>query len=101
MASGTHRILSKMLERLFAALVNGPSLNCRPHSSRQRVDWTLLAKFKDLSPEDAFRKLLGEDEQVKLIGRATPPPSRSRKAADDDDDDDDKISPQERAAKQA
>src|SRR3954470_7967636 len=95
-----NRILTKMLDRLFATLVNGPSLNCRPHSSRQRVDWTLLGKFKDLSPEDAFRKLLGEDEMGKLIGRATPPPSRWR-TADPDDEEDDKIAPQERAAKQA
>jgi len=68
-----NRVLTKMLDRLFATLVNGPSLNCRPHSSRQRVDWTLLGKFKDASPEEALRKLLGEDEQVKLIGRATMP----------------------------
>src|SRR6478609_8059583 len=31
------KVLAKMLDRLFAALANGPSLNCKPHSSRQRV----------------------------------------------------------------
>ena len=30
-----NKVLTKMLDRLFSALVNGPSLNCRPHSSRQ------------------------------------------------------------------
>ena len=60
-SAGSNRILSKMLERLFAALVNGPSLNCKPHSSRQRVDWTLLAKLKDVTPEEALRALLGPD----------------------------------------
>jgi hypothetical protein len=32
-------IVERMLERLFAALVNGPSLKARPHSSRQRIDF--------------------------------------------------------------
>jgi hypothetical protein len=68
-----NRILSKMLDRLFAALVNGPSLNCRPHSSRQRVDWTLVGKLKDGAPEEALRKVLGADEGVKLTGRVTAP----------------------------
>ncbi|MDB5323788.1 MAG: hypothetical protein JWN40_5419 [Phycisphaerales bacterium] len=99
MASGTNRILTKMLERLFAALVNGPSLNCRPHSSRQRVDWSQLSKFKDLAPEEAFRKLLGPDETAKFTGRLTAP----RRAADDDDDDrlDEQVSPEEKAARQS
>ena len=35
-----NRILEKMLDRLYASLIGGPSLNCRPHSSRQRVDVT-------------------------------------------------------------
>jgi hypothetical protein len=94
-AAEKNRILTKMLDRLFATLVNGPSLNCRPHSSRQRVDWTLLGKFKDASPEDALRKLLGEDEQVKLTGRVTVP-KRVRADADDE-----AISPADRAARQA
>src|SRR5687768_14328098 len=68
-----NRILDKMLERLFGALVNGPSLNCRPHSSRQRVDWVQLAKLKDLSPEDALRRILGADEEVKLSANVSTP----------------------------
>jgi hypothetical protein len=104
-----------MLERLFAALVNGPSLNCRPHSSRQRVDWTLVGKLKDGSPEDALRRLLGKDEEVKLTGRVTMP--RRMAEIDEDDAVDDtvaangdgagdaelksKLSPEERAARQA
>jgi len=97
MPQATNRILSKMLDRLFAALVNGPSLNCRPHSSRQRVDWTLLAKFKDLSPEDALRKLLGPDECARLTARVPQP----RRRADDDDREGDAITPEERVARQA
>ena len=77
-----NRILVKMLDRLFAGLVNRPSLNCRPHSSRQRVDWTLLAKFKDLSPEEAFRKLLSEEKSVKLVAKA-PFPKRLEERSDE------------------
>ena len=38
-------ILQKMLERLFASLVSGPGMNCRPHSSRQRVDVAQLGRL--------------------------------------------------------
>jgi hypothetical protein len=98
MPSVPNRILTKMLDRLFAALVNGPSLNCRPHSSRQRIDWTQLAKLKDLSPEEAFRKLLGPDQAIKLTGRVSAP----RRATNDDDDrPDEQITPEEKAARQS
>src|SRR3954451_4053386 len=94
MAVSTNRILDKMLERLFAALVNGPSLNCRPHSSRQRVDWVQLAELKDLSPEDALRRILGAEGEVKLGAKATAP---RRGPAENGDE----LSPEERAARQA
>ncbi len=60
-----NKILSKMLDRLLAGLVNGPGLNCRPHASRQRIDWVQLTKLGDISPEQALRDLLGKS------GRAT------------------------------
>ncbi len=71
-----NRILSKMLERLFATLVNGPSLNCRPHSSRQRVDLFSLSRLKDVSPEAALTGLLGEERKMKCAARAPAPPKR-------------------------
>ena len=46
--AGKNRILARMLDRLFASLVNGPSLNARPHASRQRVDLTHVARLGDL-----------------------------------------------------
>src|SRR5688500_4227259 len=70
-----NRVLETMLDRLFAALVNGPGLNCRPHNSRQRVDWTGFARLKDLAPDEALRRLLGPDAEVKLTAR-TPAPKR-------------------------
>jgi len=32
-----NKILARMLDRLFAAIVSGPSLNCRPHASRHTI----------------------------------------------------------------
>jgi len=37
MADGLRVILQKMLERLFASLLSGPGMNCRPHSSREHI----------------------------------------------------------------
>src|SRR5688500_9003057 len=101
-ADGKNKILTKMLDRLFAALVNGPSLNCRPHSSRQRVDWTHLARLKDLSAEDALEAILGKDEEVKITAKV-PMPRRTVRDDDDDDEDgdDDEPSAEDRAARQA
>ena len=71
-----NRIVTKMLERLFAALVNGPSMNARPHSSRQRIDLTQLAKLGDRSSEDVLREVLSEKREVRLVARIPAPPKR-------------------------
>src|SRR6266545_2190036 len=68
-----NRILEKMLDRLFAAMVNGPSLNCRPHHSRQRVDLSALAGLRDVEPAEVLRRLLGEDRAAKVTARVPPP----------------------------
>lgn len=73
MAASEQNILRKMLDRLFAALVNGPNLNCRPHSSRQRLDLVQLAKLRSLGPEDILRALLGEPRACKVDALAEPP----------------------------
>src|SRR5687767_2915790 len=71
-----NKVLVKMLDRLFAAMVNGPGLNARPHNSRQRVDWSLLSRLDDIAPDDALRRLLGEDGAVKLSAHVPPPKRR-------------------------
>lgn len=78
-----NRILSKMLERLFASLVNGPSLNCRPHSSRQRVDWTGLSKLGDMSPEEALRVVLGGSCEVRLNAKVKMPRGKREEGEDE------------------
>src|SRR5688500_10909291 len=71
--AGKNRVLDKMLERLFASLANGPSLNARPHSSRQRVDLTHVARLADRSAEDVFRDLLAPERSSKLKARVPQP----------------------------
>ncbi len=74
-------ILVKMLDRLFAGLMSGPNLNCRPHSSRQRIDWTQFARFQDLSPADALKQLLS-DKQITQWKANVVPPKRLDKSVD-------------------
>ncbi len=69
-------ILSRMLDRLFAAMLNGPSMNCRPHASRQRLDLLHLARLNDAAPGDVLLTLLGKDPIVKLAARVPVPPRR-------------------------
>ncbi len=66
-------ILERMLERLFASMMRGPSLNCRPHSSRQRIDVMQIQRLKDLPPHQVLMDLLGEGCSVTLTGRVLPP----------------------------
>ena len=71
-----NKVLGKMLERLFAAMANGPSLNCKPHSSRQRVDLAQFARLQDRTPEQLLKDLLGEARSAKVVARVTAPPKR-------------------------
>jgi REase_MTES_1575/AAA domain/Protein of unknown function (DUF4011) len=84
MPATEQRILKKMLERLFASLTNGPSLNCRPHSSRQRIDLTQLAKLKDVSPEDILRQLLGETRSCKVNASVKPLKGKANSSESDE-----------------
>lgn len=73
-------ILLKMLDRLFAGLTSGPNLNCRPHSSRQRLDWMQLGRLQDISPGEALCQLLSKKQATQLRARVSAP-SNSSKAA--------------------
>jgi hypothetical protein len=76
------RVLGRMLDRLFAAVVNGPSMNCRPHRSRQRIDWSWLAVLGDATPADALKQLLGEDRKTVLRSRIAAPVPASARSSD-------------------
>ena len=51
-------VVEKLLDRLYASLSRAPSLNCRPHHSRQRVDLAQLDALQDLSPARVLVDLL-------------------------------------------
>ncbi len=78
-----NRVLLKMLDRLFAALVNGPSLNCRPHRSRQRIDLAQIARLKDVAPAEALLTLLGAPEKVRIKAKTPQPKRKDRETGDD------------------
>ena len=85
-------ILSKMLERLYASLMRGPGLNCRPHHSRQRIDLTSLTALKDLAPAMVLPMLLNDDKPVRLDAKVEPPanlPNRFEKKPEDAPEPDD------------
>jgi hypothetical protein len=67
-------ILEKMLDRLLAAIANGPSLNARPHNSRQRLDMTAFSRLLDRTPEQILRDLLGERHSSNVVAKAKPGP---------------------------
>src|SRR3954471_19131172 len=69
-------ILTKMLDRLFAAMLNGPSMNCRPHASRQRLDLVQIDKLHDLAPGDVLLQLLRKDGAAKIAARVGVPQRR-------------------------
>src|SRR5947209_18159804 len=73
MPEPNNKVLARMLERLFAGLSSGPNLNCRPHSSRQRIDLTHLEKLQDLEPAQILLELLGKERSVKLAAKVPQP----------------------------
>src|SRR5436190_7565087 len=77
MIEANNPILARMLDRLFASMLNGPSMNCRPHASRQRLDLLQLSKLGDLSPGDVLLAMLGKEGLVKLAARVPVPTRKS------------------------
>lgn len=71
----SNRILATMLDRIFAAIVSGPALNCRPHSSRQRVDLAALARFGDMSPSQVLASLVSDSAAAVVAARVPAPAS--------------------------
>jgi hypothetical protein len=62
-----------MLERLYASIAGGPSINCRPHNSRQRIDVSLLTRFKDTPPGELLVALFKEDAVARISARVPQP----------------------------
>jgi hypothetical protein len=74
-----------MLERLYAALTSGPSLNCRPQNSRQRIDLTSLGALSGPEPYQVLSALI-DAKPVKLLaplaGKRLEPEPQLAAAAD-------------------
>lgn len=64
-------ILETMLQRLFASLVHGPSMNARPHRSRQRCDWTDLGCLQGIDAASALKTLL-EKRKIEFPAKVPP-----------------------------
>jgi hypothetical protein len=105
MAEKQNRILAKMLDRLFASMVNGPGLNCRPHSSRQRVDLTTIGRLEDIGPDQALRELLGAGRSS-IIKASVKQPKRTtstwrEKLNEEPEQEETPLTPEEKAARKA
>jgi hypothetical protein len=81
MIEANNPILSKMLERLFVSMMDGPSMNCKPNASRQRVDLLQLERLKDMTAGQILLALLGSEGEAKLTARV-PLPSRIQHTAE-------------------
>ncbi|HWB02691.1 MAG TPA: DUF4011 domain-containing protein, partial [Verrucomicrobiales bacterium] len=90
-------ILQAMLQRLYASLVNGPSMNARPHRSRQRCDLMELGCFRGVNPSTAMRTLL---EKGKLEFPAKVPVSTASKE-EGEATPDTKLTPEQKEARDA
>jgi hypothetical protein len=69
MSEAPSLILAKMLDRLFASITSGPSLNCRPHSSRQRVDLAQFSALGGATPGEALAGLLRPQAVARIVAR--------------------------------
>jgi hypothetical protein len=65
-------ILEQLLDRLYASLVHGPCLSCRPHRSRQRLDLMSLRALQHIPPPEVVPRLLEGTGEVELLAM-TPP----------------------------
>ncbi|MFU8830223.1 MAG: hypothetical protein ACNA8P_12430, partial [Phycisphaerales bacterium] len=74
-------ILNQMLDRLFASIVRGPSIDCKPTNSRQRLDLIELSALGDLEPFEIVRRLMSDEGTVRVsaqIDKPAPRPARIR-----------------------
>jgi hypothetical protein len=92
-------ILHAMLQRLYASLVHGPSMNARPHRSRQRCDFMDLAALRGTPAAEALRKLM-EDGKVEFPAKVKPFTAPQPELSDSSDKSD-ALTPDQRAARDA
>src|SRR5687768_8836450 len=69
MAESKSVILSRLLERLYASLLHGPSMNCRVHSARQRVDLLALGRLQHVTAPEILNRLVTGRGQIEVLGK--------------------------------
>ncbi len=62
-------ILKAMLDRLYASLTSGPSLNARPHNSRQRMDVMEFQHLNSIDPASLISVLLNSKGSLEIPAR--------------------------------
>ena len=70
MSNNNQLVLERLVDRLYASMVQGPCLNCRPHLSRQRFDLTAIKAFKHLDPTQIIPQLLSTGKSVEILAKA-------------------------------
>jgi len=68
MDGSQNRILTTLLDRIYATLVHGPCLNCRVHRSRQRVDLFDLTALQHLSVKEVVPGIIVHSRKVEIRG---------------------------------
>lgn len=81
-----NKILLTMRDRLLTALVNGPSMNCRPHNSRQRMDALNLRALGDENAARLIHALLAGDGSFPINATHPAPLAAKDRATRIDDD---------------
>ncbi len=68
MAEPGMKLIDVLLDRLYANLVDGPLMSCRPYSSRQRIDLVAMSRLRGATASQALTRLLGQERSVRLLG---------------------------------
>jgi hypothetical protein len=64
-----NKILTTLLDRIYATLVHGPCLNCRVHRSRQRVDLFDITALQHLSVKEIVPHIIADSRSVEIRGK--------------------------------
>lgn len=73
------KLLSRMLDRLYNALSSGPTINCRPHNSRQRIDIREVSALQDVPAEKVLAEVLGASRKITVLAKVPAPPPKAEK----------------------
>lgn len=65
-------ILESMLSRLHRSLLRGPALNCKPHNSRQRVDFTAFSRLGTTPTFSDLNELLSGKGKIEFAASIPP-----------------------------